>query len=216
MRSTLGSAIREGAPVSPQRTMPYHHGTLRAELLFCAERKLEQTGVARLSLREVAREVGVSHGAPRQHFADKQALLDALAVDGLERLGGELDRGLSQAAETFDDRLVAFAQVYVRFASRHPVLHTLMFAGTDRTDRPALRAANDRAFAAPSALITDALAHGDIADDDPDRVAMAVLATLQGLAAVITSGMIGDRPADTVIAGTVETLIHGLRGTHRR
>jgi AcrR family transcriptional regulator len=202
--------------VSTQPATSYHHGNLRAELLSCAERKLEQTGVAGLSLREIAREVGVSHGAPRQHFTDKQALLDALALHGLERLGGELDRGLNEAAETFDERLVAFAQVYVRFATRHPALLTLMFARKDRTDRPALQAANDRAFAAPSALIADALASGDITSDDPDRVAMAVLATLQGLAAVITSGMIGDRPVNTVIIGTIDTLIHGLHGTPRR
>src|SRR5438128_1794302 len=58
---------------------PYHHGNLRAELLSRAERKLETAGVTGLSLRELAREIGVSHGAPRQHFPDRQALLDALA-----------------------------------------------------------------------------------------------------------------------------------------
>lgn len=87
-----------------------------------------------------------------------------------------------------------------------------MFARKDDTDSPALRAANDKAFAAPSSLIADALADGEILTDDPDRVAMAVLATLQGLAAIITSGMIGGRSADSVIAGTIETLICGLRG----
>ncbi|HEY2671330.1 MAG TPA: TetR family transcriptional regulator, partial [Rugosimonospora sp.] len=70
---------------------PYHHGNLHAELLTRAEKKLEQTGVAGLSLRELAREIGVSHSAPRKHFADKQALLDGLAIHGLERLGHELD-----------------------------------------------------------------------------------------------------------------------------
>ena len=191
---------------------PYHHGNLRAELLTRAERKLEETGVAGLSLRELAREIGVSHGAPRQHFPDKQALLDALALHGLERLGRELDAGLGEAAGTFDERLIAFAHLYVGFATRHPALLALMFARKDDPDRPELLAANDKTFAAPSSLIADALAHGDIVSDDPDRVAMAVLATLQGLAAIITSGMIGDRPAESVITGTIETLIHGLRG----
>jgi AcrR family transcriptional regulator len=194
---------------------PYHHGNLRAELLSGAERTLEQSGVAGLSLRALAREIGVSHGAPRQHFPDKQALLDALAVHGLERLGNELDTGLGQVAGSFDERLTAFARIYAGFATRHPALLALMFARKDNPDQPALRAANDRAFAAPSALIADALANGDITDSDPDRVAMAVLATLQGLAAVITSGMIGDRLPDSVITGTIETLIHGLRRPHR-
>lgn len=190
---------------------PYHHGNLRAALLEQAARKLERVGVAGLSLRELARELGVSHGAPRQHFPDKQALLDALSVQGLQRLGGELDLGLRQVTGSLDERLTAFARIYVQFATRHPALLALMFARKDDPGRPELRAANDRAFAAPSALIAEAISSGEIASDDPDRVAMAVLATLQGLAAIVASGMIGERPVDTVVSGTVRTLIHGLR-----
>ncbi|GII51736.1 putative TetR-family transcriptional regulator [Planotetraspora thailandica] len=189
----------------------YHHGNLRAELLACAERKLESTGVQGLSLRELAREVGVSHGAPRQHFPDKQALLDALAVLGLQRLGSELDAALGAAEGDFADRLIAFARAYVRFATTHPALLELMFARKDRADAPELQEANARAFAAPSALIAAGQADGEIDGEDPDRVAMALLATIQGLAAVITGGKIGDRPVDSVVTGTIETLLRGLR-----
>src|SRR5947209_2974095 len=66
---------------------PYHHGNLRAELLAAAEQTVRERGVEALSLRELARRVGVSHGAPRRHFADRQALLDALAQAGFDRLG---------------------------------------------------------------------------------------------------------------------------------
>jgi hypothetical protein len=63
-------------------------------------------------------------------------------------------------------------------------------------------------------LIADAQAAGEIGGhDDPDRVAMAVLATPQGLAALVTSGMTGNRPVDTVITGTVQTLLRGLLPT---
>jgi AcrR family transcriptional regulator len=211
---TSSTSSKDHAMTKP--VTPYHHGNLRAELLICAERTLEQVGVAGLSLRALAREIGVSHGAPRQHFADKQALLDALAIHGLERLGNELDAGLGQVAGAFDERLIAFARIYVSFATRHPAMLALMFARKDNADRPALRAANDWAFAAPSTLIAEALDNGDLTGNDPDRVAMAVLATLQGLAAIITSGMIGDRPADSVITGTVEILVRGLRNPSDR
>jgi AcrR family transcriptional regulator len=190
---------------------PYHHGNLRAALLEHAARKIEQTGVAGLSLRELARELGVSHGAPRQHFPDKQALLDALAVQGLQRLGGELDAGLGEAAGSFGERLTAFARIYVQFATQHPALLALMFARKDDRRRPELRAANDQAFAAPSALIAEAIDRGEIVSDDPDRIAMAVLATLHGLVAITASGMTGERHVDTVVSGTIRTLIHGLR-----
>ncbi|MFF3572942.1 TetR/AcrR family transcriptional regulator [Nocardia jiangxiensis] len=72
------------------------------------------------SLRGLARELGVSHGAPNKHFADKQALLDALARYGLEQLGVELDTGLACATGGFEQRLTVFADVCVRFPSRSP------------------------------------------------------------------------------------------------
>src|ERR687894_2671163 len=79
-------------------TRPYHHGSLRPALLAAAEKALDRGGVQALSLRELAREIGVSHAAPRRHFADKQALLDALAQEGFARLGAALDATDAQAA----------------------------------------------------------------------------------------------------------------------
>src|SRR5215210_7221004 len=73
---------------------PYHHGNLRPALLAAAERTLARG--EELSLRELAREIGVSHAAPRRHFAGKQALLDALAQDGFERLGSEMAAALER------------------------------------------------------------------------------------------------------------------------
>jgi AcrR family transcriptional regulator len=189
----------------------YHHGNLRAELLALAEVKLAENGVLGLSLRELARELGVSHGAPRQHFPDRQALLDALAEQGLARLGHELDAALGGAQGDFADRLVVFATAYVRFATGHPALLELMFTRKERPAATALRAAADRTFAAPSALIAEATEAGEIDGTDPDRVAMAVLVTLQGLAAVVAGDMIADRSVDSVVSATIQTLVRGLR-----
>ena len=192
----------------------YHHGSLRAALLARAEHKLSRDGVHTLSLRELARDVGVSHGAPREHFRTKQALLDALAETGFQRLGHELEAAMAASPGSFTERLTVFAQTYVRFASRQPALLDLMFTSLHRPGAdPSLRKANDRAFATPIALIADAQSNGDIAADDPDRVAMAVLATLQGLAWLANSSVIGDRPIDTVVAQTIETLTNGLQPT---
>ena len=192
----------------------YHHGNLRAALLARAEHKLVRGGVHTLSLRELARDVGVSHGAPREHFRNKQALLEALAETGFDRLGHELEAAKTTSQGSFTERLTVFAQTYVRFASRQPALLDLMFTSLHRPGAdPSLRQANDRAFAAPIALIADAQSDGEIAADDPDRVAMAVLATLQGLAWLANSSVIGDRPIDTVVAQTIETLTNGLRPT---
>ncbi|MFC4035657.1 TetR/AcrR family transcriptional regulator [Streptomyces polygonati] len=195
----------------PDADKPYHHGNLRAELLGHAERMLAEGGQDALSLRELARGAGVSHGAPRRHFADRQALLDALAEEGFRRLRRELDAAMAGAGGPFAARLAAFAQAYVGFATRHTALLRLMHTIKDRPGAEGLRRANDLAFAAPMALIDRARRDGEIVADDPDRVAMAVLALLQGLATVVGAGMAGDRAVPELVSGAVLTLVEGLR-----
>jgi AcrR family transcriptional regulator len=184
----------------------YHHGNLREALLEAAERSL---GQGELSLRELARDVGVSHAAPRRHFPDKQALLDALAEDGFERLGVELDTAMGGAGDTLGERLGAFARAYVRFATEHSALLELMFAGKHRAER--LHEAADRAFAAPLALYAAGQASGEIVAGDPERVGIVALATLQGLASLANNNMLGDAELDDVVDEAVERLVLGLR-----
>src|ERR1700759_2357082 len=88
--------------VRPMEARPYHHGNLRTALLAAAEDTLRERGVQALSLRELAREVGVSHAAPRRHFEARQALLDALAEAGFERLGSELRAAAGAAGDGFE------------------------------------------------------------------------------------------------------------------
>ena len=193
------------------RTRSYHHGNLRAALLESAERTLGRRGAGELSLRELAREVGVSHAAPRRHFADKQALLDALAEDGFERLGRELDEAMAAAGGSLGEQLGAFARAYVRFATARAALLELMFAGKHRPGADRLREAADRAFATPLALFVEAQASGEIVAGDPERVGVVALATLQGLAALANNGMLGEADLDDVVEEAVQRLVHGLR-----
>lgn len=189
---------------------PYHHGNLRETLLDDAEALLEQGG--ELSLRELARRAGVSHGAPRQHFADKRALLDALATRGFTRLGAQLDDAVHGARRRrFAGQLTEFTRAWVGFATRHPALLDLMFTGKNRTATGELRQVADHAFATSTAMITTARDRGDLIAGDPDRVAMTIFAMVQGLAALITSGMHDGRDVDHLVTGTVDTLMHGLR-----
>jgi AcrR family transcriptional regulator len=92
---------------------PYHHGNLRQALLQAAEMALEVRGATDLSLRELSREVGVSHTSPRRHFAGKQALLDALAQTGFQRLDAILAEAAKKRARNFAARLTNLAQAYI-------------------------------------------------------------------------------------------------------
>jgi AcrR family transcriptional regulator len=194
-------------------TRPYHHGDLRRALLERAERRLADGGPGELSLRELAREIGVSHAAPRRHFPDKQALLDALAETGFARLEAELGAAARSAdGKPFAARMTAVALTYVRFATRHPALLDLMFAAKHRphaTD--ALREAAACAFAAPLGLVSDAQERGEIVGGDVDRVALPTWAMIHGVASMATSGLLPDVPLESVVRDAVERLVLGLR-----
>ena len=146
-------------------TRSYHHGNLRAALLESAERALADG--RDLSLRELAREVGVSHAAPRRHFADKQALLDALAQDGFERLGAELTAALEAAG--FDEQLPAMARTYVRFATQHAALLELMYTGKHRPGvDPGVGEAAERALTPMLGVIVAGQEAGEVVAGAPE------------------------------------------------
>jgi AcrR family transcriptional regulator len=190
---------------------PYHHGNLRMALLAQAERTVRDRGVQELSLRELAREVGVSHGAPRRHFPDRQALLDALAEAGFERLGAELGSTVEGAGEDFQDRLQATAAAYVRFATRDAALLELMFAGKHREQSAgALHEAAERAFSVFLELIEQGQRQGALEGGDPERVGLVLFATIHGIAALVTGGMVAAEQLDGLVA---DATAHFLRGS---
>ncbi|MBX2799678.1 MAG: TetR/AcrR family transcriptional regulator [Myxococcales bacterium] len=106
------------------RGVGQHHGNLRAALLDAALQIVAEGDVAALTLRAVARRAGVSPGAPYHHFADKQALLVAVANDGFRQLGAALDFEPTDPVCTFERRCAA----YVRFALDHGAHYRVMFS----------------------------------------------------------------------------------------
>ncbi|HSB18755.1 MAG TPA: TetR/AcrR family transcriptional regulator [Anaeromyxobacteraceae bacterium] len=105
----------------------YHHGALRAALVSTALRVVAEEGVGALSLRDLARRLGVSHAAPAHHFPDRTSLLVALAGDGFARLGEDLAAGAAAAGPARGERLVAAGRAYVGFALDHPGHFRVMF-----------------------------------------------------------------------------------------
>jgi AcrR family transcriptional regulator len=127
----------------PKRPETYHHGSLKQALLQAAERILEREGIQGLTLRAAAREAGVSHAAPKNHFGDLSGLLSELAAVGFERFVAVLTAKVRED-DPPDRRMGAIGHGYVAFARAHPDLFLLMFR-SERLDmsRPALRAAAD-------------------------------------------------------------------------
>ncbi len=189
---------------------PYHYGNLRGELLKRAEDVLREAGVAELSLRELARAIGVSHSAPRRHFRDKQALLDALALEGFERLASIFEQDTSRGS--FVDRFTAFARAYLRFASENPALLELMFARKHgHATESQLYRAVETAFAGPADLLREGQRSGDVVTGDPAQIGTSVLACLQGMVTLTSSGLLPTEEIEGLVDRTIQLVARGIR-----
>ncbi|MFD3687892.1 TetR/AcrR family transcriptional regulator [Nocardiopsis sp. NPDC058631] len=189
---------------------PYHHGDLRAALIASAERALAERGPSALSLRELAREAGVSHAAPGRHFKDKQALLDALALTGFDRLTGRLEHALATAEDSSArTRVLALARTYVGFAIDNAALLDLMYARKHDSRAPAqLSAAVERLLDTVMRPIIDGQAGGEISGGDPWPVAVTVSATLHGFASL--KAATSPAKVEESLAEVVRVLFGGL------
>ncbi len=103
-----------------------HQAELKTRLLEAAAGLLDEEGPSGLSLREVARRAGVSHAAPYNHFANKEALLATLAVDGWRALDQSMQDAQQMASPDPFEQLVATGLGYLRYALRHPASYKLM------------------------------------------------------------------------------------------
>jgi AcrR family transcriptional regulator len=184
MMSTTTSNVK----LSPVADRAYHHGNLRPVLLAEAQRMLREHGIDQLSLRELARQADVSHAAPRRHFADRQALLDALAEAGFTRLADEVCNAIDSAGEDYLAQLRAAANAYVQFAIHDAALLDLMFATKIDRRHEELPDGAVRLFTAVGAVISQGQRVHVLPRGDPERLRLLLVATLHGIAALITSG----------------------------
>lgn len=118
---------------STETNRAYHHGDLRGALIAAGLKALETADPNELSLRQLAREVGVSATAVYRHFPDKQALLGVLAETGLAMLFEE--QSLAAAAAGGGSKgFAATGRAYVRFAIAHPGLFRLVFSHAELSE----------------------------------------------------------------------------------
>ncbi len=197
--------------VRMHESRPYHHGDLRAALLAAAERTLRDKGVGSLSLRELARDVGVSHAAPGRHFKDKQALLNALALAGYERLGQALNAA-EDPALPLEPRLTALVRAYLGFAVDNTELLELMYARKHDPDASEqMAAAVDRTVGSLQRVLADAQKRGEIIEGDPEELNLVTGAALHGVSAFITAGWLTPEAALAGVERLVHHLLHGLK-----
>jgi len=194
---------------------PYHHGDLRRTLLEAATASIESDGVDALSLRQLARDAGVSHAAPSRHFRDRQALLDALAEDGFRRMSAALDHATSTGPSTSADARAEFdaiARAYVGFALAQPTLLALMFGMKHAPDaREELLAAGHASMEITLRVVVGAQSIGAIAPGDPQHLALVAFATFHGIATLASGSLLDGVPADDLVTTAIDLLWRGLQ-----
>jgi len=186
----------------PKAGASYHHGDLRAACLRAARELLEENGSAGLSLRAVARRAGVSPTAPYRHFADRDALVSAVAAVGYRELAKKL--AAAHPLPSAPDDLAAVAVAYVRFALEHPALFRVMFV------EPCDPGSDERvvATAAISEYVGTIVRHA-FPGVDPDALSTAVWALVHGLAFLHLDGKLDTSTPDAV-ADRVRAAVHAL------
>ena len=159
----------------------YHHGDLVPALLREAGKILENEGLESLTLRELARRVGVSHNAPYRHFPDREALLAALAAEGYGQLAERQRRAAAEKG------IRGMGEAYVQFALDQPQRFQLMFGGSVRFDRhPQLAEVATRTFD----VLSGALAGASPASRGASDASVAAWALVHGLAHLLKDNRI--------------------------
>lgn len=189
----------------------YHHGDLRRAILECALELITKSGIASLSLREVARALGVTTAAPYHHFKDRESLLVQIAIQGYEQLLKRLEeaRTATKASQT---ELEAESRAYLSFAHEHAALYSVMFSSevAGKDEYPELRQTADQCFL----LVCRSVAQSaDLPKKKVPRAALCAWSMLHGLAMLDQSNFLEESRAQQERIGVegVLSLVNGFR-----
>jgi AcrR family transcriptional regulator len=173
---------------SVKRPTGHHHGALRVALEKAALDLVEERGARGFTLAEASRRAGVSVAAPYKHYADRDALLSSLAIQGY----AEQKRLFAKAIASSDDpadQLVNAVAAYIRFAVTKRALFDVIFsAGLDKATDPELSAAAARVL---QTLLEPATAVAAESGDDPTDLVISLSALAHGYAVYLREGALG-------------------------
>jgi AcrR family transcriptional regulator len=196
----------------------YHHGDLKRALLDAALPLIRKGGPGALTLRAVARAAGVSQTAPYRHFADRNALVAAVADQGFERLHARLlaafqapEKITGRKTETARAGLQAIGVAYVQFALDHPDEYRVMFGDEAASGRAPESGAKVFAFLEQGIVMLQK--QKLVRDGDAHAIALTAWALVHGLAMLMLDGQLKGKEAPTSTELTVlatELLMFGM------
>ena len=192
----------------------YHHGDLRNSLVNVGIDMLNDKGISGISLREIARNIGVGHNAPYRHFRNKQQLLEAIAEDGFRRLKAKNTRIELEFASDPEGQIFESAMHVVSMAAEQPNLFQLMFGGhiLPQDCGSALKTAADEAMQSLVGIIRNGQQKKVFISGDPVTLALSTMSMIQGLAIMVSSGKLRPQVKSAEQASTWANQQTRLRG----
>jgi AcrR family transcriptional regulator len=222
-----GCAMPRSKPHKPsprEASNRYHHGNLTDALVSATVAIIEERGVEHVSVREAARRVGVSPGAPFRHFANKTALMTAVAEQAMDRLKASVDAALDATqAEAPLARLEALGSAYLRWALQNPTHFEVISSRTliDITSSDGIQRANDEIRSIMVQLLEQARTDGTLAPGlDVDHLVLLTRALGYGLARMASDGHFPEwhpsEPPSHALPKALKLFMSLLRSTRAR
>lgn len=215
--TTQSTATKRQRAKSPA-PKPYHHGDLHQQILCAASDLLEENNINSLSLRAVAKKVGVSHTAPYRHFKDKESLLAGIAGLGYDQLTEQMTQAVAAHPDDPAVQLQEAGHRYVQLALGCPQCTQLMFSGILPCDDtyPELKASGDMAFDGLKTIIEEGQACGVFKQGDIELLALTAWSAIHGLTLLLIGGNLPEvlslpvdiRPLTTAVTAT---MLEGLK-----
>lgn len=170
----------------------YHHGDLRAALLDAAVEVIDEIGPQGLTIREVARRVGVSHAAPYRHFDDRDDLILTAVEHGFELLQATMEAAKAAAADDAISQFAASGLAYLDFALGNPAYYRVMFSGDllSPVGNLTLQHTSREALDDLVASISECQRLGLVRAGDPATHALTILSTLHGFVSLVNDNRV--------------------------
>lgn len=192
----------------------YHHGDLRQAILEAACSYLRNDNADTLSLRAIAREIGVSQTAPYRHFDSRNALFAGIATWGFQILEKRLQTSLVESLDSSPfDQLVEMGMVYLHFAVEHYEKYQLFFDSSlvDFDEYPDLQAASSACFDLMLNLIIEGKRAGIYRDEDEEHLAAVVWSGLHGVASLLQINRHRAAPTERPVGRAIQYLVEERR-----
>lgn len=187
---------------------------LRATILAASVALIEEEGLAKLSMREVARRAGVTHQAPYHYFADREAILGEIAEQGFRMLTERVERAVElTAGAPVPERIGTMGRAYVEFACAHPAHFRIMFRPelVNLDNCPGAKAEGATAFATVTRVIHEAVEAGLPPLPSEAALVATLWSTVHGLACLILDGPLAKKMPDAKSEDQIEGVVAAMQ-----